>query len=1179
MPTPPSRSFSAHTTFGPIIPLSAAEIEFCAAITERLPALDTVFALEPPTPAALEPLANQLHNLGITAWQATDFEAAMQAFSLALRCCLRLPHPPSREQYQLLAMQLHHLAMAQRELGAFDLALSMLRQAVADMQAIHDPADPEWLDARNNLTTLLLDLWQLDEAIPLLTTLAADNTRYRPGGASDPATLTVLSNLADAHKMAGDYAQAYTLSQQVIEARRQHPQIGPHHPDYATSLNNFADLLRCQGQLRAAQQTLQQVLTLRQQALGEAHPDTITAQANLACTCYDLGEWQAALTLERAVLAARRKVGEDHPDTQSAMNNLAGTLRELGEFYEAMALTEHVWQARLRQLGETHNDTLSAMLNLADSLREAGEPQRAQDLASRAWRIRKQELGDTHPDTLTAAASLAAALHVNGDTQSAITLQRTLCQAMQQTDPNWQDPRTLNALNDLASLLMKNEQFREACELYRQVMAQAQQRYGLTWPGSLTTRLNLAQSEYLMGNQEAAQATLQTVLNWLADQALLDHQSFGRAARAAALLYMISDAPQVDAFLSRLSRAMVTTMELLNLESAQRVLPDFRQLHEIWLRHCLAHAVAHIPQALAPLHGIEASRAALLELERQGAAGQLPADSQQASLLTARAKLADIRLHLQYVNAQLEALLLEEGEAGLDYEVGQQLLADQQACRSEEASALARYRQARAQWIEATEPHAEPDNPDSGSWQHTASLSLSQIQAHLRPDQAAIFLIYLQDGYCVACVVKSASVALVPLAEMAHLLAAHQAYRSGEGVGQRRILSEEAAPLDTANESADPSLTDLEQAGFTCFWQALAAKLAQSDQLYIICAPLLRHVCLELGNPHWPCAWFADIGGFVRHLQRVARSPISSTSGADFTPIRQDCAVDCAWQSGAPLPFVLAEMHLLQAIFADGQGMSGKEFAERLAVGDHAAALHLACHGSTVGQGEGEHAVLLLDSAAGQVLDSAMVHALPGRIDEWFCATCVGALVSQHSGSDAIGIISAMQNRGVACVIACYAAVSDFFMPLLAAFYWLARQQGQLPSQALVCAKQQLISGDWPDSLLPAIFDAYRHATLIALERAQWHAADQACARALAHNLRNGPLPPELAEQVVPEQASSDDYRRFSTTWCETAAQREQFAFLLATHLLATRSALAPAQQQQVRHLCAFTVCFGALGP
>lgn len=98
------------------------------------------------------------------------------------------------------------------------------------------------------------------------------------------------------------------------------------------------------------------------------------------------------------------------------------------------------------------------------------------------------------------------------------------------------------------------------------------------------------------------------------------------------------------------------------------------------------------------------------------------------------------------------------------------------------------------------------------------------------------------------------------------------------------------------------------------------------------------------------------------------------------------------------------------------------------------------------------------------------------------------------------------------------------------------------------------------------------------LERARWQAPDRDCARAIAHNLRNCPLPVELAGQMMPLQASADDYRRFSAAWCESASQREHFATLLAGHLLASRSALAPAQQQQVRQLCAFTVCFGALG-
>jgi len=50
--------------------------------------------------------------------------------------------------------------------------------------------------------------------------------------------------------------------------------------------------------------------------LGEEHPDTVTAMANLAFSYKDLGRWREAIELlQKAVDGSRKVLGEDHPDT------------------------------------------------------------------------------------------------------------------------------------------------------------------------------------------------------------------------------------------------------------------------------------------------------------------------------------------------------------------------------------------------------------------------------------------------------------------------------------------------------------------------------------------------------------------------------------------------------------------------------------------------------------------------------------------------------------------------------------------------------------------------------------------------------------------------------------------------------------------------------------------------
>jgi hypothetical protein len=69
------------------------------------------------------------------------------------------------------------------------------------------------------------------------------------------------------------------------------------------------------------------VLEASRRLLGEEHPDTLTAMANLAATVYAQGDLAGARKLFEQVLeASRRLLGEEHPDTTIAAWNLFRTL-------------------------------------------------------------------------------------------------------------------------------------------------------------------------------------------------------------------------------------------------------------------------------------------------------------------------------------------------------------------------------------------------------------------------------------------------------------------------------------------------------------------------------------------------------------------------------------------------------------------------------------------------------------------------------------------------------------------------------------------------------------------------------------------------------------------------------------------------------------------------------------
>ena len=59
-------------------------------------------------------------------------------------------------------------------------------------------------------------------------------------------------------------------------------QLGPEHPDTATSLNNLASLHMAMGNHAKALPLYERALAIREALLGPDHPDTATSLDNLA---------------------------------------------------------------------------------------------------------------------------------------------------------------------------------------------------------------------------------------------------------------------------------------------------------------------------------------------------------------------------------------------------------------------------------------------------------------------------------------------------------------------------------------------------------------------------------------------------------------------------------------------------------------------------------------------------------------------------------------------------------------------------------------------------------------------------------------------------------------------------------------------------------------------------------
>jgi uncharacterized protein with NRDE domain len=200
--------------------------------------------------------------------------------------------------------------------------------------------------------------------------------------------------------------------------------LGEKHPDTIRAMANLASTWWQQGRSDEAEKLEIDVLELRKSVLGEKHPDTIRAMANLASTWWQQGRSDEAEKLEIDVLELRKSVlGEKHPDTIRAMANLASTWQQQGRSGEAEKLKIDVLELRKSVLGEKHPDTITAMANLASTWWQQGRSDEADKLQIDVLELSKSVLGEKHPDTITAVANLAVTRQQQGRSDEAEKLQ------------------------------------------------------------------------------------------------------------------------------------------------------------------------------------------------------------------------------------------------------------------------------------------------------------------------------------------------------------------------------------------------------------------------------------------------------------------------------------------------------------------------------------------------------------------------------------------------------------------------------------------------------------------------------------------------------------------------------------------------------------------------------------
>ena len=326
---------------------------------------------------------------------------------------------------------------------------------------------------------------------------------------SIPLTMA-LNRVASFLREDGKYAQSEELHEKDLRICK--GLLGERHPDTLTAMANLASTYRNQGRWDEAVALEEKVLEVSKEVLGERHPSTLTAMANLASTYWNQGRWDEAVALEEKVLEVSKEVlGERHPSTLTAMANLASTYRNQGRWDEAVALEEKVLEVRKEVLGERHPDTLTAMANLASTYRNQGRWDEAVALEEKVLEVSKEVLGDRHPSTLTAMANLASTYRNQGRWDEAVVLEEKVLEVSKEVLGD-RHPSTLTAMANLASTYWNQGRWDEAVALEEKVLEVRKEVLGDRHPATLTAMANLASTYWNQGRWDEAVVLQEKVL-------------------------------------------------------------------------------------------------------------------------------------------------------------------------------------------------------------------------------------------------------------------------------------------------------------------------------------------------------------------------------------------------------------------------------------------------------------------------------------------------------------------------------------------------------------------------------------------------------------------------------------------------------------------------------------------
>ena len=195
---------------------------------------------------------------------------------------------------------------------------------------------------------------------------------------------------------AGKSQEALEIAAQALKIRQE--LLGEKHPDYARSVNALGVFHNSRGDHGKAEQLYRQALEIRKEVLGEKHPVYADSLTNLALLYNSQKNYAKAEPLYRQALEIRKEVlGEKHADYAQSLTNLALLYNSQKNYAKAEPLFRQALEITKELLGEKHPAYAQSLNYLAHLYYSQGSYAKAEPLYCQVMEIVKQVLGAKHP--------------------------------------------------------------------------------------------------------------------------------------------------------------------------------------------------------------------------------------------------------------------------------------------------------------------------------------------------------------------------------------------------------------------------------------------------------------------------------------------------------------------------------------------------------------------------------------------------------------------------------------------------------------------------------------------------------------------------------------------------------------------------------------------------------------